>query len=82
MNDKARMIRGYEVVLEFTPEPANPSGWTSHCYVIREVGRRTLSGSLALLLELGGLEDDTGRQHPMPHTVIAEIEQWALANGY
>jgi hypothetical protein len=82
MNDKARMIRGYEVLLEFTPEPANPSGWTSHGYVIRNVGNKTYSGSIELMLNLGGLEDELGHEHSMPAGVISEIEQWALANGY
>jgi hypothetical protein len=69
--DKSIKIDGYTVTFMEYDE-------TNNCYI--EKGK--LSGSLALVENLGGLEDDCGNILEINPSTIEKIQTWADAQGY
>jgi hypothetical protein len=75
-----KTIHGYEISLDTDTEGAgdNSPERITRCWI----NKGELSGSLELLLQQGGLENDNGDVVPMPDGLIDRIEGWALVNGY
>jgi len=75
-----KTIHGYEISLDTDTDGAgdNSPERITGCWI----NNGELSGSLELLRQQGGLENDNGDVVPMPAALIEKIEGWALANGY
>lgn len=72
-------INGHEISLDTDMNGAGDNeDRVTGCWI----NKGELSGSLELLLQQGGLENDNGDVVPMPDVLIDRIEGWARANGY
>ena len=68
---KTTKIKGYTVEFTMIDDSSN-------CYI--EKGK--FLSSLAVAMDLGILEDRTGKEHKISEDVVDEIYEWALAQGY
>jgi hypothetical protein len=77
---KEMKLRGIEVSLDTDTEGSgdNSPDRISGCWL--NIGK--YSGSLALALDLGGLEDVDGNFLPINPSTLTAIEGWAELNGY
>lgn len=77
---KETKIGKYEVSLDTDMDGAgeNSPDRITGCWI--NIGK--YSGSLALALDLGGLEDVDGNFLEIYPTTLAAIEHWAESNGY
>lgn len=77
---KETKIKGFEVSLDTDMEGAGESSpdRITGCWL--NIGN--YSGSLALALDLGGLEDVDGNFLPINPSTLTAIEFWAESNGY
>jgi hypothetical protein len=78
MEAKQTRIDGFTVELEFYPEPANESGYTSSCCILGRMGGKEYGSSLECADAMGMLDETM----PISARSLARIREWAEANGY